>query len=85
MCRYKEDLHTLVLLLAETIQRDSRGLVIDVCRYQLGGHGPWPEEEPLSSPDLSTSCSEEVCCSLQGSTQYLSCAAIAMQASCTVM
>ena len=75
----------LALLLAETIQRDSWGLVIDVCRYQLGGHGPWPEEEPLSSPDLSTSCSEEVCCSLQGSTQSLSCAANAMQASCTVM
>ncbi len=58
--RYKEDLHRLALLLAETIQRDSRGLVVDVCRYQLGGRGPWPEEEPLSSLDLSTSCSEEV-------------------------
>ena len=60
-CRYKEDLHKLALMLAETLQRDSRGLVADVCRYQLGGQGPWPEEEPLSSLDLSTSCSEEVC------------------------
>ena len=59
-CRYKEDLHKLALMLAETIQRDSRGLVVDVCKYQLGGAGPWPEEEPLGSLDLSTSCSEEV-------------------------
>ena len=60
-CRYKEDLHRLALLLAETIQRDSQGLVRDVCKYQLGGPGPWPEEEPtLGSPDLSTSCSTEV-------------------------
>ena len=61
MCRYKEDLHRLALMLAETIVRDSHGLVVDVCKYQLGGPGPWPEEEPLSSLDLSTSCSTEVC------------------------
>ena len=61
-CRYKGELQTLALLLAETIRRDSRDLVRDVCKHQLGGPGPWPAEEPLSSPDLSTSCSEEVLC-----------------------
>ena len=59
-CRYKGELHTLALLLAETIRRDSRDLVRDVCKHQLGGPGPWPPEEPLSSLDLSTSCSTEV-------------------------
>lgn len=59
-CSHKEALHKLGLLLAETIQRDSRELIRDVCKFQLGGPGPWPEEEPLSSLDLSTSCSEEV-------------------------
>ena len=59
-CSHKEALHKLGLLLAETIERDSQELVRDVCKFQLGGPGPWPEEEPLSSLDLSTSCSEGV-------------------------
>lgn len=56
--RLKEKLRELALHLAETIERDSRALVEQVCQYHLGA--PRTELPEAPTQELSASCSEEV-------------------------
>lgn len=56
--RLKEKLKELATHLAETIERDSRTLVEQVCQYHLGAARTELPEAPVQ--ELSASCSEEV-------------------------
>lgn len=53
-------LRQLARHLAETIERDSRALVQEVCVHMLGAPRSSSEEEEAPARQLSSSCSDEV-------------------------
>lgn len=56
--RLQEVLKELALHLAETIERDSKAVVDQVCQYHLGA--PRSEQVETPSKEFSASCSDEV-------------------------
>jgi hypothetical protein len=62
-CSTESALRQLARHLAETIERDSRALVQEVCVHMLGAQRVPGEPEEAPARQLSSSCSDEVCCS----------------------
>ena len=59
-CRVEGTLRILARHMAETVERDSRALVRDVCVHMLGAAGGSADDEDAPARQMSSSCSDEV-------------------------